>query len=235
MAGGLGTRIRHLLNSKPKPMYEVHGRAFVEWVCLYLKEMGFDEVILSVGYRAEVIEEHFAGQPVPGVRVTCFSEAEPMGTAGGFWNAARQSELEPEAWLVLNGDSLLLADLEAMAGDFLASDFSAGMLALEVPDTSRYGSLSLGNDGRLIGYSEKKPGKGLINGGVYFLRHRLAHYFEQPTPLSFETDIFPSLVSADEAVKAYPCDAPFIDIGTEQTLPETAAFIQENIQHFCIS
>src|SRR4051812_23943954 len=88
LAGGFGTRIRHLLGDLPKPMAPVNGRPFVEWVVRYLAAQGIRHVILSTGYLAETVEKHFLSQPVAGVKVVCVPETTPLGTAGGFLNAA---------------------------------------------------------------------------------------------------------------------------------------------------
>ncbi len=95
LAGGQGTRIRHLLPDLPKPMAPVLGRPFLEWLVRYLAGQGIGEVIVSTGYKAEVIEGHFARLALPGIRVSCVSEAEPLGTGGGFLQAASSVAVGP--------------------------------------------------------------------------------------------------------------------------------------------
>jgi D-glycero-alpha-D-manno-heptose 1-phosphate guanylyltransferase len=115
LAGGFGRRIQHLLPDLPKPMAPVAGRPFLEWVVRYLAAQKIRRVILSTGHLAEtVVPKHFQSQPVPGVDVWCVPETKPLGTAGGFLNAIRARRGEkPAAWLVLNGDSLAPAPLDA--------------------------------------------------------------------------------------------------------------------------
>ena len=55
LAGGFGTRIRHLLVDLPKPMASVNGRPFVEWVVRHLAAQGIRHVILSTGHLAETV------------------------------------------------------------------------------------------------------------------------------------------------------------------------------------
>ena len=64
LAGGFGTRIKHLLGDLPKPMASVNGKPFIEWVVRYLAAQKIRSVILSTGHLAETIEEHFQLQPV---------------------------------------------------------------------------------------------------------------------------------------------------------------------------
>src|SRR5512141_1989233 len=127
LAGGFGTSVAHLLAGIPKPMVPVAGRPFLEWVVRYLARQGVGKVILSTGHLAEVVEAHFPGQPVARVVTRCVPETRPLGTAGGFLNAVRVSNEKPEAWLVLNGDSLVLADLSPAAAE-LSNPAVAGVV-----------------------------------------------------------------------------------------------------------
>ena len=111
LAGGFGTRIQALYPNVPKPMIPVCGRPFLEWVVRYLAKQGIHRAIISSGYLAEVVSRHFESQPVKEVRVQCVSETAPQGTAGGFLEAVARAETASNCWLVLNGDSLIFADL----------------------------------------------------------------------------------------------------------------------------
>src|SRR5688500_14525934 len=102
LAGGFGTRIRHVLPDVPKPMAPVAGRPFVEWVVRFLGAQGVRRVVLSTGYLAEKIGAHFASGRVGPVAVSCVAETSPLGTAGGFLNAAAVGRGEAKGWLVLN-------------------------------------------------------------------------------------------------------------------------------------
>jgi D-glycero-alpha-D-manno-heptose 1-phosphate guanylyltransferase len=232
LAGGFGTRIRHLLGDLPKPMAPVNGRPFVEWIVRYLAAQKIRNVILSTGHLAEMVDKHFAPQPVKNVCVTCAPENSPLGTGGGFLNAARHAKKRPAAWLVLNGDSLALASL----GQFFASldepDTAGAILGVPVFDASRFGTVSLNAAGDLSGFNEKRPGAGIINAGIYLFRDRTIENFPQKSPLSFETDVFPALIRDGTRLKAVVSDAPFLDIGTPESLLQAEDFIKNNLPWF---
>lgn len=228
LAGGFGTRIRHLLGDLPKPMMPVAGRPFLEWVVRYLAAQKIRRVILSTGYRAETVANHFAAQPVKGVHVTCVPETQPLGTAGGFLNAARGAAEKPAAWLILNGDSLVLAPLEKTFGSLDDATVAGALLGLRVADASRFGTVATNDAGDLVGFNEKKPGAGMISAGVYLFRASAVEKFPERTPLSFETDVFPALVAARAGLKVCETVAPFLDIGTPESLGQAERFIQEN-------
>lgn len=228
LAGGLGTRIRHLLGDRPKPMVDVAGRPFLEWVLHFLARQGIQECVISAGYRGEVIDEFCTTFTLPGLRVSCVQETEPFGTAGGFLHAMQAVGGSDRRWLVTNGDSLVCADLRAL----LAPDpqAEAGLLALPVPDASRYGSLRTDAEGFLTAFAEKSTtaAPGLINGGLYVFAAGLPSTFPPNRPLSFETDVFPDLLRRGTRLRVHQTDAAFLDIGTPETLAQAADFIVSN-------
>ena len=232
LAGGFGTRIKHLLGDLPKPMAPVNGKPFLEWVVRWLAAQNIRRVVLSTGYLSEVIEKHFASQPVAGVTVSCVPETTPLGTAGGFLNAVHQSKINSAAWLLVNGDTLAFATI-ADAIRELQTESTAGVIfGREVPDTSRYGSLVSDAHGNLACFAEKRPGQGVISTGVYLFRDALVKKFPAKIPLSLEQEVFPALTAAGESLKVLRIHAPFLDIGTPDTLREADIFIQQNIAQF---
>jgi NDP-sugar pyrophosphorylase family protein len=232
LAGGFGTRVQHLLPDVPKPMAPVAGRPFLEWVVRYLAKQGVRQVVLSAGYRAEVIERHFAREPVPGLRCLCVREEQPLGTAGGFLHAARASGWQPAAWLVLNGDSLALADLDPLRTALADPALGGALLARAVEDAARFGTLVTDERGDLVRFDEKRPGRAVINAGVYLLRAALLPHFGAQRPLSFEREVFPALLAGGARLRVHALACPFLDIGTPETLPQAEPFIRDNAGHF---
>lgn len=232
LAGGFGTRIKHLLGDLPKPMAPVNGKPFVEWIVRYLAAQKIRHVILSTGYAAETVERHFQSQPVGNVRVNCVPETSPLGTAGGFLNAISNSKEKSEAYLVLNGDSLALAPLEKFLQSLDDEKISGAILGVRVPDASRFGTISQNVNGDLSGFNEKKPGAGIINTGIYLFRTDIIEKFPKKLPLSFETEVFPSLIAIGCRLKVCVTDAPFLDIGTPESLPLAEQFIRDNLDCF---
>ncbi|MFM7440116.1 MAG: sugar phosphate nucleotidyltransferase [Snowella sp.] len=227
LAGGFGTRIKHLLPDVPKPMAEVAEKPFLSWVLTYLQRQGIEKALLSTGYLAEIIEQYAKTRLISDLDLKCYPETSPLGTAGGFLNAVKQSEQNPKAWLVLNGDSLIFTDL-APLNQYLEDESVDGViLGVSVPDTSRFGSLVYDEQKTLLQFAEKQSGKGVINGGVYLLRNKLVQQFPTNFPLSFEYDIFPSLLQQNICLKVHPVTAPFLDIGTPDSLAQAESFIRQ--------
>jgi len=231
LAGGFGTRLRDVLPGVPKPMAPVAGRPFIEWVVRFFARHGAAEFIISTGYLAEQIERHFEEGPVPAVRVRCRAETSPLGTAGGFLNCVEEGPAAAGPWLVANGDSLVFADPHPLVAAIRPGAALAALLGLEVEDASRYGTLDCDPAGRLAAFREKRPGRGIVNSGVYALSAEALKEAPGRRPLSFETDVFPLLAKRGKAVVERTI-AAFLDIGTPASLLEAERFILQHQSEF---
>jgi D-glycero-alpha-D-manno-heptose 1-phosphate guanylyltransferase len=86
LAGGLGTRLQSVVSDVPKPMAPVGDKPFLEYILRYLKKNGITRVVLSVGYKWEVIKEYF-GNKFDEVELIYSVEDEPLGTGGALKKA----------------------------------------------------------------------------------------------------------------------------------------------------
>lgn len=224
LCGGLGTRLRGAIGEVPKPMAQVRGRPFVEWIIEGLRREGIRRVILSAGYRAEVISGHFQEARFDGMEIRVVAEPEPLGTAGGFRHAVETAGVPASHWLVLNGDSLVAARLHPLLNLRNASGFFAALLGVWMDDASRYGSLSIDEkSGRLIRFQEKRPGAAWINSGIYLFSQAAARTLSRRGPLSWEHDIFPGWLAAGRNIRVVQTHASFLDIG----IPEDFALAEK--------
>jgi NDP-sugar pyrophosphorylase family protein len=232
LAGGYGTRVSHLLPGLPKPMASVLGRPFLDWVLAFLGQQGITTVVLSTGHLSAVIEDHFATASPGGTQVSCVREERPLGTAGGFLHAASATSTLPGAWLVVNGDSLTVVSLAPLLELLDDPGVDGGLLAVQMVNASRFGTLVVDDAGWLRQFREKQPGAGLVNAGVYLLKPRLIAQAPRDRPLSFEQQWFPSLLAAGVRLRVVACRAEFLDIGTPETLQLAEQFILNNREWF---
>lgn len=172
LAGGKGTRLKPLTDNLPKPMVPVAGQPFLYWQLRYLKEQGIEDVLLLVSYMADVIRDHFTKHPMPGLNIKYSIEEEPLGTGGAIKNAA---SLLPETFFVVNGDSFLFIDLEAMAEHHDRAGFD-GTLAVANPEAVPVPANLKCADGRVTEY-QKGAGvtKGFthVDAGLYLLKKNI--------------------------------------------------------------
>ena len=209
LVGGLGTRLRPVVNDLPKPMAPIGGKPFLEYLLRWVGHAGVTRVTLCAGYRADKIRQYFGDGDAFGVQITYSLEDKPLGTWGAIRQAAER--LADPQFLVLNGDSWLQVDLQELLNFHFCSGGIATIAAADVRDASRFGSIETDAQGKVIGFAEKQArAAALINGGIYvFSRKALA-----VAPVltgSLENDVFPHLVP--RGIYAMRVSGYFIDIG----------------------
>lgn len=215
LVGGLGTRLRAALPDLPKPMAPVQGRPFLEYVLASLKQAGFGEIVFCVGYQAEKIEEHFEGGANFGLRINYSREQELLGTGGALKLA--QPLINAKNFLLLNGDCYNEVDFAALLQQHDTTPATATLVAAYLEDRSRFGSLKIDADHKVLGFEEKgaATGPGFINAGYYIFKRPVLDLIPEGEVCSLERDVFPRLVEQN-AMYAFENHGAFIDIG----LPE---------------
>ena len=208
LAGGFGRRLSKVVPDLPKPMAPVSGKPFLEIILHWLSVNGFSRVILSLGFMADKISGYF-GSSFKGLELTYVVEDEPLGTGGAVRLA--MTRCTQDHIFVLNGDTFL--DFESSLIDSCwHARKNPIIVAREVPDISRYGSLFIA-DGLVKGFNEKgASGSGLINAGCYVLNHKELDMFPLGIPFSLEADFFTSMVKLID-VDVFITKGQFIDIG----------------------
>lgn len=208
LAGGRGTRLAAVVPELPKPMAPVCGRPFLELLLGALHAKGLQRAVLSLGYRAEVIRQHF-GTRFRGLELAYVVEDEPLGTGGAIRLGLAQCQ--GDAALVVNGDTLLDLELPALHQRWL--DVRKPLLVgCQVPDTTRFGRLQV-EGRRLVGFAEKgQPGPGWINSGHYVLPRGLLEGLGLPAAFSFENDVLVPRLAA-LGIEVFESAGDFIDIG----------------------
>lgn len=215
LAGGLGTRLQKVVPDRPKPMAEINGRPFLEYLMDYLISQGIRRVILSVGYRNEFIINHF-GKQYKNIELEYAIEKEPLGTGGGLLLAFQTARME--TLFIFNGDTFFPVDLGIMESKLKLHDADLVIALRRVENGGRYGTIITGVHDRILDFSEKGEirGTALINGGIYLMKRRLLSEGKFPGQFSLEHDVFEKLVSR-KSFYGIPFDDEFIDIGIPET------------------
>lgn len=220
LAGGKGTRLSPVLNGIPKPMAPIGSRVFLEIILHRLKESQVTDVVLSVGYKANVIQQYF-GSEYAGIRIKYVAETHPLGTGGAI--RASLEHVCGARTLVLNGDTYLDLNYSRMIHAHEAAGRSLSIAAVEVLDTSRYGQMLVQHN-TVIGFSDQaRGGSGTINAGVYVVEKGIFHA-DQSESFSFERDFLAPFVSLLRP-HAFRTSGYFIDIG----IPEDYARAQHEL------
>ena len=214
LVGGLGTRLRPVLSSTPKPMAPIGDVPFLELLVLQLRSQGIRRMVMCTGFHAEQIEAQFGDGCRWNVAIEHSKETQPLGTAGAIKNAARFLAHASD-FLVLNGDSFLEIDFRKLISFHRKHGGWASIAVRRVPDAARYGTVHVNEEGRIVRFSEKLglPEPGLINGGVYVFNREVLETIPEG-PASLEKDVLPGLLQ--RGAFALEQDGLFIDIGTPE-------------------
>jgi mannose-1-phosphate guanylyltransferase len=208
----------------------IEGKPFLAYLLKLLASAGLTRVVLCVGYRAQQIEQWLGDGSRMGLNVCYSCEREPMGTAGAL-RFAYSRYARGERILAMNGDSILRLSLAAMWDQHIRREAEATIALAHVPDTSRYGSVEVNEQGWVTSFREKssEPSAGFINGGVYLLEPSFMELFPEGRPASLEREVFPSQLS--RGLLAFKADGYFIDIGVPQDLVRAQAELATAVSH----
>ena len=215
LCGGMGTRLRSVVSDRPKPMADICGKPFLQYLLEMLRDKGITEVIFALGYMGEMIEEYFQDGSAFGLKISYSYEEEPLGTGGAIRNALPKI-LEEEV-LVLNADTYFPMDYQGLYRFHQENDGDFSLATRAVPDISRYGAVRRDAAGRILAWNEKledggQPLAGEINGGIYVMKKSLIAEIPEGKQ-SLEQDCIPKWLSEGKRIFGLPFDGYFMDIG----------------------
>ena len=215
LCGGMGTRLRSVVSDRPKPMADICGKPFSQYLLEMLRDKGITEVIFALGYMGEMIEEYFQDGSAFGLKIAYSYEEEPLGTGGAIRNALPKI-LEEEV-LVLNADTYFPMDYQGLYRFHQENDGDFSLATRAVTDISRYGAVRRDAAGRIMVWNEKledggQPLAGEINGGIYVMKKSLIAEIPEGKQ-SLEQDCIPKWLSEGKRIFGLPFDGYFMDIG----------------------
>jgi NDP-sugar pyrophosphorylase family protein len=200
-------------------MATIGEKPFLEYQIQWVKKHGIDSFVLCVGYLHQHIRDYFGDGRRWGARIEYSTEDDLLGTGGALKRAEKHLR---GAFLVLNGDSFLDADLgklmlfhnNAKTGD---GRCLGSIVLTAVPDPRQFGSVRTDQANKIVSFDEKiggSDGANQISAGIYLLEPRLLTLIRASKKVSLEREIFPSILEADLHLFGYPADGFFADIGT---------------------
>jgi D-glycero-alpha-D-manno-heptose 1-phosphate guanylyltransferase len=212
LAGGAGRRLRGIIKDVPKPMAPIGGKPFLEFLILHLIKFNIKEIILSIGYKGDMIRAYFESGEKWGAHIKYCEENEPLGTGGAIRKASEM--IKDDHFIVMNGDSFLDVDFNHLISYHKNKKANATICLAYVNNTGRYGRVETDKNGEIVKFAEKGfEGAGYINGGVYLLSNKVIHDIPDGQ-VSVETEVFPMLIK--RGLYGMLVKGSFIDIGIPQ-------------------
>ena len=220
LAGGLGTRLRSVVSDVPKPMAPINDKPFLEYILEFLNNQNIKKVILSVGYKWEMIKDYF-GDKYKDIELVYNIEKEQLGTGGAIKDSLRLTKSDKV--YVLNGDTFFNIDLSKMKLDNNLIEIALK----EMKDFDRYGVVEIDENRYIRNFKEKSYyNQGFINGGIYLIKKNIFEKFDLPKKFSFEKFLennFQNLKAKGKVFNSY-----FIDIGIPEDYEKAKRYFSEN-------
>jgi NDP-sugar pyrophosphorylase family protein len=215
LAGGKGSRLGPYTTVLPKPLLPIGDRAILDVVVHQLRDFGFSEITLAVGYLAHLVRAVMGDGSKHGVNINYSEESEPLGTVGPL---AQMEDLD-DSFLVMNGDVLTtldyghLLDVHRASGNILTIASHRRVVRTEygvLHFAEQNGSMSAVSD-----FEEKPEIPYVVSMGVYILEPAALDYIEAGERLDLPQLVL-RLLAARQPVGSYLCDAYWLDIGRHE-------------------
>lgn len=231
LCGGLGTRLREVVKDKPKAMAEIGDAPFLDILIDSLLSHGFKRIILAVGHLKDQLKTHYRAKRFAEhepYEILFSEESVPLGTGGALKHALRL--MKGEQFLAMNGDCFC----EMSFSDFyrMHTEKSAliSIALATMKDTSEYGQVLLGHEGRIIGFLEKSPERvsGLVNAGIYLMHKNVLAHMPEAEIFSLERDMFPRLIAHN--CRGFATNSEVLDIGVPARYAKAIELFSDNGQ-----
>ncbi len=215
MAGGEGSRLRPLTLGRPKPMVPIVNQPVMAHIIDLLKKHGITDIVVTLQYRAEDIQDHFGDGKNYGVSIRYTVEEVPLGTAGSVKLA---EEMLDETFIVISGDALTDFDLGAIIKYHNDRQAMATLTLTRVANPLEYGVVILDDDGHVRQFQEK-PSWGevfsdTVNTGIYVIDPRIFQYMDKNVVYDWSQQIFPQMLERGDPIFGYVADGYWSDVGS---------------------
>lgn len=213
LAAGPGTRLRPFTDALPKPMLPIGAKPLLEINVQYLKEEGFDEVILAISHLRENIKHYFEDGNRFDIKITYSEEKSTLGTGGAVKKAAKYLS---DTFVVILGDGLADIDYPALLEYHHKAKATGTMVVFEKRLQIPYGVLKIDMNGEnaILALEEKPELTFGVNTGIVVLEPRSLEYVMEDEFLRMP-DLFLRLKEDGERVVAYHHRGNWVDIGQD--------------------
>lgn len=208
MAGGLGSRLRPLTETVPKPMLEIGGRPVLDTIIQNFVKHGFRRFYVSVNYKRDMIMDYFGDGSDLGIEIRYLEEDKAMGTAGPL---SLIQERPTEPFFVMNSDLLTLVDLEKMLSFHREHRAVASMAVREYDFQVPFGVVNI-EQSRIVSIDEKPVHSFFVNAGIYVLEPGALDFVPNDSFFDMPT-LFSNLVEAEKETTVFPIREYWLDIG----------------------
>ena len=213
LAGGLGTRLRPLTNSKPKPMLPVGEKPILEHLVEWTKKGGIKSIVLCVSYLRKSIEDYFEDGKKFGVTIEYAISKKPLATAGQLKTA---EEFIDDDFVCMYGDSIFNFSLRSMIKQHVMKKSFVTMGLNQFKTNLPYGVIESSKNGRVISWNEKPEIKANVNMGCYVMNSDIFNLIPKNKPYGMD-DVIKNAMKEKQKVNSFITKKGFTDIGNKES------------------
>lgn len=228
LAGGKGTRLKSVTGDIPKPLVDFGGEPLLAFQIRHLKNQGIKNLIITVGYGADMIMDFCQQNNDFGINITYIHEDEPLGTAGAV--IANLKTL-PNEFFVVYSDTVLGVDFNKFY-HFHHNNSASATVFLAPTDHPEDSDLFELDDAGLLSAIHPAPHAqdypNLSNQALYIMtRADMEKLTFSKNNMDFVKDIFTQYLQKNIPIQGYVCYDYIKDLGTHQRYLDVLQDLQE--------
>lgn len=237
MCGGEGTRLRPLTFERPKPCIPIVNKPSIEHLVSHLSNLGFHDVVITLGYKGDAIEQSLGDGALLGANITYVYEETKLGTAGSVQNARQY--LGDKPFLVVGGDHVTDLNLLEFYREHLKSAAIVTIGLISIDEPSEYGIAEIDVENRIRRFREK-PGPGeifsnLASTGMYVCSSDIFEYIPEGQKFDFAKNLFPLLMEKNLPLNGWLARGNWSDVGSPASLRQAEKWKLQEMRYANIS
>lgn len=241
LCGGKGTRMSELTTEIPKPLVQVGDKPILWHIMKIYQQYGFNEFVLLLGYKGEMIKEYFMNYEWRNNsftidsrtgKIKIFGEREKwkitfVDTGINTMTGSRIKQAEDiignESFMLTYGDGLSDINLS----ELIQFHHKKGTIATVtgIQKKSQFGTMTV-NQGIAESFEEKTKTEGMINGGFFIMKPEIFNYLTHHTNCVFEEEPMKKL-TADGQLSVYQHDGYWTAIDTYKNVLEVNKMLEQ--------
>jgi mannose-1-phosphate guanylyltransferase len=215
LAAGLGTRLRPLTYTMPKPMVPVLNRPLIAWAIDAFLRVGVDEIVINLHHLPEPLERYVEDEFGDRCRFHFSFEQEILGTSGGIRRVRKALE-NPDGFYVVNGDTVQSPPYERLRAARDQFDALATLTLRHPPANDRFTAVWL-DEGRITGFGQG-TGEALMFSGSHLISNRIFDLIPDKEFSGIVDEVYMPQLAAGSTIAGVVDDGPWFDVGSPKRL-----------------
>ena len=226
LMGGLGTRLKEYTKECPKALVDICGKPFFDYQLELLCAWGFKRFLFLIGYRAEMIEEHYGDGSESGITIEyCYDGEELLGTGGAV---RRAYDLLDDDFMLIYGDSFMDIDYAQTIYRYnKAKERGQRAIMTVLNNNNRFDKSNVvARDGNIVLYDKHNPTPEMdyIDYGVCIYEKSLFDAYE--IGKAFDIAEIQNKLSVEGKLAAHVVTKRFYEIGSPSSMQEFIEYAQ---------